>query len=375
MVPVNEPWLGQKEQDLVLEAVRTGWISSAGKFVTDFESRWASICERRHGISVCNGTAALETAVFALKLPEGSEVLLPTFTIISCVTAILNNGLVPVFIDADPETWGMDATRVEERINDKTRAIMVVHTYGHPVDMDPILKLADSHGLKVIEDAAEAHGARYKGRICGSFGDVSIFSFYANKIITTGEGGMVLCDDDTIRDNCALYRNLGFRPQRRFRHDLLAHNYRFSNLGAAIGVAQIDRFEEALERKRWMGALYTELLRDVPDLQTPPVKDWGDNVYWVYGIVLGNSYRCDGAELGRCLAEAKIGTRPFFLGMHEQPILQEMGYGIGESYPVAERLARRGLYLPSGLAIRESQIREVIDILLPMLTEYSGSAT
>ena len=370
MVPVNEPWLGQEEQDLILEAVRTGWISSAGKFVTDFESRWAAICDRRHGISVCNGTAALETAVFALKLPQGSEVILPTFTIISCVTAILNNGLEPVFVDASPETWGMDVTRVEAKISDKTRAIMVVHTYGHPVDMDPILELADKYRLKVIEDAAEVHGARYKGRICGSFGDVSIFSFYANKIITTGEGGMVVCDDDTIRDNCALYRDLGFQPQRRFRHDLLAYNYRFSNLGAAIGIAQIDRFEEALERKRWMGALYSELLRDAPDLQTPPVTDWGDNVYWVYGIVLGDSYSCDAAELAQRLGDAKIGTRPFFLGMHEQPALREMDYGIGESYPVAERLARRGLYLPSGLAITESQIREVIDILLPILSEY-----
>lgn len=372
MVPVNEPWLGQEEQDLILEAVRTGWISSAGKFVTDFESRWAAICDRRHGISVCNGTAALETAVFALKLPRGSEVIVPTFTIISCVTAILNNRLEPVFVDASPETWGMDVTRVEEKISDKTSAIMVVHTYGHPVDMDPILELADRYSLKVIEDAAEVHGARYKGRICGSFGDVSIFSFYANKIITTGEGGMVVCDDDAIRDDCALYRNLGFRPQRRFEHDLLGSNYRFSNLAAAIGVAQIGRFDEALERKRWMGALYSELLRDVADLQTPPVTDWGDNVYWVYGIVLGDSYRCDAAELARCLADAEIGTRPFFLGMHEQPVLRKMDYGIGESYPVAERLARRGLYLPSGLAITEDQIREVIDSLLPILSDHRG---
>jgi len=359
LIPVNEPWLGERESELANEALSTGWISGQGKFIDRFESTWAEVCGRHHGIAVSNGTAALETAVHALDLPPGSELILPTFTLISCVAGALRGGLVPVFVDADPQTWCMDVAQIEAKITEKTRAIMVVHIYGHPVDMDPILELAEKHDLRIIEDAAEAHGARYRGRICGSFGDISAFSFYSSKIVTSGEGGMVVCNDDVLAENSRNYRNLYFNSRYRFLHDKLGHNFRLTNLQAAVGCAQVEKLDQSLERKARMGTLYNELLGGIPDLQLPVVPEDGTNVYWVYGVVLGNRYPFDAVEFKRRLRAAGVDSRPFFLGLHEQPAIRDRGFGAGEPFPVAERLARRGLYLPSGLTITEKQIRTV----------------
>jgi perosamine synthetase len=358
---VNEPWLGEAEVQMAAKAVASGWISGQGEYVRAFEDRWAALCGRRHGISVSSGTAALETAIHALGLPRGSEMIMPAFTMISCLAAVLRNGLVPVFVDADPRTWCMDVKKLAAKITRRTRAVMAVHIYGHPVDMDPLLEIAARHGLKVVEDAAEAHGARYRGRVCGGFGDASVFSFYSNKIVATGEGGMVVCDDEGVAEDCRSYRNLYFDRHYRFVHGRLGQNFRLTNVQAAIGCAQIDRLPEALRRKTRMAGLYDELLSDQPDLHLPPRTEGCDNVHWVYGIVLNDEHPLDAEMLQQQLRERGVDSRRFFLGMHQQPVARDSGYVVGENFPVTERLSQRGLYLPSGLAITQQQIETVTD--------------
>jgi perosamine synthetase len=311
-----------------------------------------------------NGTTALHAAVAALALEPGDEVILPTFTIVSCVTALLGSGAVPVLVDSDPELWTMDVGQLEPRVTEKTRAIMPVHMYGHPVEMDPLCDLAERRGLAILEDAAEAHGAEYQGRDgewrrCGSFGELSTFSFYANKLVTTGEGGMVVTDDDGLAERLRSLRNLGFNASRRFHHEELGFNFRLTNLQAALGVAQLERVDEIVARKREVAALYTAGLADVPGLQLPAEAPWAKSVYWMYGLVLDEGTGLDAAGFAARLRERGVDTRPFFLGMHEQPALHELGLFAGESYPVADRLARQGLYLPSGLALTDEQVARV----------------
>ena len=368
VVPVNDPLLNGNEKRYLAECIDTGWISSEGPFVRRFEQEFAARVGRKHGVAVCNGSAALDAAVAALGLALGDEVILPTFTIISCASAILRAGAAPVVVDSDPETWNMQAEQVEERITQRTKAIMVVHIYGLPVDMDPILALARDHGLRIIEDLAELHGAAYRGKPCGSFGDISTFSFYPNKHITTGEGGMIVTGDDALAERCRGLRNLCFQPGKRFVHEELGWNLRMSNLQAAVGVAQLERLDEFVARKRKMGCLYRQFLGDVPGIRHQPHQTgFAENVYWVYGLVLDDDVSFDAAEAMRRLAKLNVQTRPFFWPMHEQPVFRRMGLYTGESHPVAERLARRGFYLPSGLALTEAQIRSVADAVREVL--------
>jgi perosamine synthetase len=360
MIPVNEPLLDGNEKRYLQECIDTGWISSEGPFVTRFEVELAARVGRKHSIAVANGSAALEAAVAALGLGPGDEVILPTFTIISCAAAVVRAGATPVLVDCDPVTWNMDVNQVADRITPATKAIMVVHIYGLPVDMDPLLALAEQHGLHVIEDAAEMHGQTYRGRPCGSFGDLSIFSFYPNKHVTTGEGGMIVADDDALAERCRSLRNLCFQPERRFVHKELGWNLRMSNLQAAVGVAQLERLDEFVARKRRMGRRYTELLSGLSGLQLPlAATDYAENIYWVYGVVLDDALPFDAAEIMGRLQRAGVGTRPFFWPMHEQPVFHRMGLFQGERHPVAERLARQGFYLPSGLALTQEQIEQV----------------
>jgi perosamine synthetase len=378
MVPVNNPLLTGNEKKYLLECIETGWISSEGPFVKRFEQQMAATVGRRHGIAVCNGTAALETAVASLGLEPGDQIIMPTFTIISCASAILRCGCVPVLVDSDPVTWNMDVDKLREKIeaeikvkgNRKIKAIMVVHIYGLPVDMGPVLELAERFGLKIIEDAAEMHGQTYRGRPCGSFGDLSIFSFYPNKHVTTGEGGMVLTDDDHLADRCRSLRNLCFQDKKRFVHEEIGYNFRMTNLQAAIGVAQLERQPEFVERKRRMGNRYTKLLTGVEGLEwMPPETSYADNIYWVYGMVLKNEVQFDAEEAMRRLGQMGIGTRPFFWPMHEQPVFRKMGLFDDESHPVAERLARRGFYVPSGMALTDEQIEEVAEAVKNLMRD------
>jgi perosamine synthetase len=355
-IPVNEPLLTGNEKKYLNECLDTGWISSEGPFVSLFEEHFSIRVGRKYGIAVSNGSVALDLAVLALQLPAGSEVIMPSFTIISCAAAIVRAGLVPVVVDADARTWNMDVTKLEAKITPATRAIMVVHIYGLPTDMAPVLELAARYNLKIIEDAAEMHGQSYRGQPCGSFGEISTFSFYPNKHITTGEGGMVVTDNPQLADFCRSYRNLCFQPKRRFIHEELGFNYRITNLQAALGVAQIERLDEFVAKKRRMGAIYRQLFADVPELELPPTQtEYAENIYWVFGVVLADSVPFDAEEIMSRIAALKVGTRPFFWGMNEQPVLHKMGLFRGEICPVTERISRRGFYVPSGLALTEAQ--------------------
>ncbi|MGC2457105.1 MAG: DegT/DnrJ/EryC1/StrS family aminotransferase [Gallionellaceae bacterium] len=357
-IPVNEPLLNGNEEKYLVECIRTGWISSEGPFIKKFEEQFAARVGRKYGVAVCNGSVALDAAVAALRLGPDDEVILPTFTIISCAAAIVRAGAVPVVVDCDPATWNMDVAQVEARITPRTRAIMVVHIFGLPVEMDSLLALAQKHGLKVIEDAAEMHGQTYRGKSCGSFGDISTFSFYPNKHITTGEGGMIVTDDPLLAERCRSLRNLCFKPEQRFVHDELGWNFRMTNLQAALGVAQLERLDEFVGIKRRMGARYTRLLAGTPGIQLPLAQtDYADNINWVYGLVLNDSVPFDAREAMARLGKLGIGTRPFFWPMHEQPVFRKMGMFAGEGYPVAERIARRGFYIPSGMALTDEQMQ------------------
>jgi perosamine synthetase len=363
-VPVNEPLLNGNERTYLNQCIDTGWISSEGPFVKQLEEQFAARVGRRYGITVCNGSVALDAAVAALNIGPGDEVILPSFTIISCAAAIVRAGATPVVVDSDPLTWNMDVQHIEAKITSATKAIMVVHIYGLPVDMDPLLRLAEQYGLKVIEDAAEMHGQTYRGKPCGSFGDLSTFSFYPNKHVTTGEGGIIVTDDEALAERCRSLRNLCFQPQKRFVHEELGWNFRMSNVQAALGVAQLERLDESVAKKRAIGQRYTKLLADIPGVQLPlPQTDYADNIYWVYGIVLQDVLPFDAEEAMRRIRQHQIGTRPFFWPMHEQPVFHKMGLFANESCPVAERLARRGFYIPSGLAITEEQMDRVVEVL------------
>ena len=367
LIPVNEPLLNGNEKKYLAECIDTGWISSEGPFVKRLEEGIAQQVGRRYGIAVSNGSAALELAVAALKLGPGDEVILPTFTIISCAAAIVRSRATPVVVDADPLTWNMDVDQVAESITPRTRAIMVVHIYGLPVEMEPILALAERHGLKVIEDAAEAIGQTYKGRPCGSFGEISTLSFYPNKHVTTGEGGMLLTDDPALAERCHSLRNLCFQKQR-FLHEELGWNFRMSNIQAAVGVAQLQRLEEFLTRKRAMGTFYNALLNDVNGLQLPlSATTYAENIYWVYGLVLKPEVPYSGEEAMTRLAAYGIGTRPFFWTVHEQPAFRRMGLFQDVRCHAAENLARRGLYIPSGLTLSRSDQEHVARALKEIL--------
>ncbi|WP_417835091.1 DegT/DnrJ/EryC1/StrS family aminotransferase [Thalassospira xiamenensis] len=367
-IPVNDPKLDGNERTYLLDCIDTGWISSEGPYIERFEAAMAEKVDRRYGVGVANGSAALEIAVAALKLSPGDEVILPSFTIISCVAAVLRNGATPVAVDCDPVTLNSTASHYAAAITPRTKVLMVVHIYGLPVDMDPILNLAEQHGLAVIEDAAEMHGQTYKGRPCGSFGTLSTFSFYPNKLVTAGEGGMVMTDDPALAENCRSLRNLCFNPNRRFVHDELGWNYRLTNMQAALGLAQVEKLDQTVARKRAIGATYTKLLASLPGVQLPLVRtDYAEGLYWVFSIILNDDLEMDAEAAMTILAAHKIGTRPFFWPMHLQPVFQKMNLFRGVSCPVAERIARQGFYLPSGLSITEVQIRRVAAVLKQVL--------
>lgn len=357
MIPVNTPDLSGNEKRYLMECIETGWISSEGPYVERFERQFAAVVDRRHGIACCNGSAALDIAVAAVGLRQGDEVIMPTFTIISPAASVVRAGAVPVLVDSDPSTWNMDVGQIEPKITSRTKAILVVHIYGLPVDMDPVIDIAERHGLAIIEDAAEMHGQLYRGRPCGSFGSISTFSFYPNKHVTCGEGGMLVTDSDDVAEACRSFRNLCFQKQRRFVHAELGWNSRMTNLQAAVGVAQLERLPAHVRRKREIGSLYASLLNGLPGVQLPLCRtDYAESIYWVYGLVLQRA-DLDVDGVVRQLGERGIGTRPFFWPMHEQPVFAERF--AGQRFEHAEQLARRGFYLPSGLGITDEEIRTV----------------
>lgn len=374
-IPVNEPLMDGNEKKYLCECIDTGWISSEGPFVERFEKGLAGFAGRKYGIAVSSGTAALEAALQALRLPPGMEVILPAFTIISCAQAIVKAGLTPVVVDCREDTWNLNVEELEDKITGRTAAIMVVHIYGLTVDMAPVLRLACKYGLKVIEDAAQAHGQTCDGKNCGSFGDISVFSFYPNKHITTGEGGMILTDDEELAERCRSIRNLCFQRERRFIHDEIGNNFRMTNLQAALGVAQLERIEETVGKKRWIGSYYSRAFGDLPEsIKQPLAKtDYCENIYWVYGMVLAEELHKNAVWAMEELKKQGIGTRPFFYPIHKQPVFLKMGLFFGVKCPVAENLAERGFYIPSGLGLTEDKIKSVIAAVYRVLGTEGGN--
>ncbi len=369
-IPVNEPLLDGNEKKYLNECIDTGWISSEGPFVQRFEESFAASMSVRNGVAVCNGTAALETALFALGISKGDEVIMPSFTIISCAVACIRLGAKPVLVDIEPETWTMDVSQIESRITAKTKVIMPVHIYGHPVQMDEIFRLSEKYGLKILEDAAEAHGAEYFSRYrggkwlkCGAMGDVAATSFYANKIITTGEGGMVLTDSDNCAERARSYRNLCFKAGKRFYHTELGYNFRMTNLQAAVGLAQVEQIERFIEIKIMRGAYYRERFDGVRGIRFMPIKEYAKSVYWMYGVELDAALGITAEDMMSRLNSRGIGTRPFFRGLHDQPVLRDMGLFNGEQYPAADLACQYGLYLPSGLTLTEKDIDSVVAVV------------
>ncbi|OGG12866.1 hypothetical protein A2875_01555 [Candidatus Gottesmanbacteria bacterium RIFCSPHIGHO2_01_FULL_46_14] len=357
-IDVNSPVLSPKAMEYVTDCMKTGWISSAGPYVSRFEHAFAAYIGVGHAVTTTSGTAALHLAVASLGIGPGDEVIMPDLTIISCPFSVMYTGATPVFVDVDPVTYTIDPGRIEEKITKRTRAIMVVHLYGHPCDMDPIMTLAKNYGLAVIEDAAEAHGARYKGKRVGSIGTVGIFSFYANKIVTSGEGGMVVTNTVRLAKRAALLKNLAHSPHRRFWHEHVGFNYRMTNVSAAIGLAQLESIEEYIAKKKWMAREYETALRSIPRLVLPPQQPWADSVCWMYALTLTKDAPMSKNEVRNRLKIHGIDTRDFFYPLHTQPILGQF-INKHDRYPVSSAASRTGFYIPSGLAITSRQIHAV----------------
>jgi perosamine synthetase len=364
-IPVNTPVIGEAERAAVLECLDSGWLSSEGPQVPEFERRFAGAHGRRHGIAVSSGTAALDIAVRAVGLGSGDDVLVPSMTIISCASAIVESGARPVPVDCDPIDWNASLMHFEERLTPRARAVMLVHLYGLCADLDPILHWAAARGLTVIEDASQAHGVLYNGKPCGSFGQISAFSLYANKLITTGEGGMLLCDSAPVAERCRSLRNLCFDQAKRFWHRELGWNYRMSALQAALGTPQVDRIPALIARKRAIGDTYRVALDGVDCFDMAPAdREYVRNGYWVFALVVKPDAPFTRDELMSALAQDGIATRSFFYGLHEQPVLLERRLVDPVSLPVTESLSRRGFYLPSGLGLSAGDQQRVIESVM-----------
>jgi perosamine synthetase len=366
MIPVNRPIFSGNEKKYLMQCIETGWVSSEGEFIRKFEMGVAELMGCKYGIAVSNGSAALDIAVSALGIGAGDEVILPAFTIISCAAAIVRAGATPIVIDSDPLSWNMDVAKIEEAITPRTKAIMVVHIYGIPVDMHVVCQIARKYDLFVIEDAAEQIGQTFNGRPVGSFGDIATLSFYPNKQITTGEGGMIVTNDINLDYSCRSLRNLCFDKDRRYIHDRLGWNFRMSNIQAALGLAQLENIQHTLTRKKRIGEIYQELLGKIDSLQLP-IKEskYAQNIYWVFGILLKDHIKIDAVETIKRMRKSGVDCRHFFWPIHKQPALCQFFEGI--SCPVAENLAERGFYLPSGVGNTDEEIEISAQTLIEVL--------
>jgi perosamine synthetase len=365
MIPVWEPVLDGNERRYVLDCLETNWISSLGTYITRFEDTMARWCGVPHAVACSSCTTGLHLALTALGIGPGDEVVIPDFTLIVSANTVIQAGARPVLVDADPRTWCIDPAKIEAKVGPRTRAIMPVHMYGHPCDMEAILSIARRHGLFVIEDCAEAHGARIGDRLVGSFGDAACFSFYGNKILTTGEGGMVLCSDPALADRLRLLRNQAF-DHPRFVHREIGFNYRLTNVQAAIGLAQAEKVDEKVERKREIARWYAEAFAGVEDVELPREAPGAKNVYWMYGVKLGDTFRRGRDGVMAAMKEKGVETRAFFCPMHRQPVFQMSDArfpDVSGEYPVSDDLWKRGLYLPSGLGLTRAQVEEVVEKL------------
>ncbi|MCR4330189.1 MAG: DegT/DnrJ/EryC1/StrS family aminotransferase [Candidatus Roizmanbacteria bacterium] len=362
MIPVSEPAIAPESFQKVKECLTSGWISGSSQYVAEFEKIFAASTGARYGVSVSNGTAALHLSCVALGIGVGDEVIVPNLTIISCALAPIYCGAIPVLVDVGVETGNLDPAQVEKAITPRTKAILVVHLLGHPADMSLLTKIARKHKLFIIEDCAEAHGALYKNRAVGTFGTLGIFSFYANKIITTGEGGMIVTNNKNLYKKMISLRNLAHSPTKRFFHRAIGFNYRLSGLQAALGIGQMSRFQEYIKKKRATARLYTSLLQDVSHLRLPIEKSYAKSVYWMYSVHLQSSAQMSRSTFMEKLYKKGVETRTFFFPLHRQPALKNLCV-VGSPLSVSTRLAREGLYLPSGLTLSEQDVRSVVQAI------------
>lgn len=358
MIPIADPLIGNEELKNVIKAVRSGWISSKGKFIQEFEEEFAHFCGVKYGIAVSNGTAALHLALTALGIGQGDEVIIPTLTFIATANAVNYTGAKPVFVDSHPDYWCIDPRKIEKKITKRTKAIIPVHLYGHPCDMDQIMRIAKKYNLLIIEDSAEAHGAEYKGKRVSSFGEINCLSFYGNKIITTGEGGICLTNDKKLSKNMRILRDHGMDPGRRYWHEKIGFNYRMTNMQAAIGVAQMKRIEKLIEAKRKIAFSYNKIFKKIPGINIPPEMNFARSVYWMYSILLDDRFRMDRDKLMIKLIENGVECRPLFYPIHALP-----PYRLSEKFPIAEAISRRGISLPSAATLRKSDIEKICKII------------
>ena len=364
MIPIAEPLLGEEELNNVIEAVKSGWISSKGKFILEFEEKIARYCGVKYGVATSNGTTALHLALVALGIGPGDEVIVPTLTFIATANAVRYTGAKPVFVDSHPDYWCIDPEKIEEKITPRTKAIIPVHLYGHPADMAPIMDIARKHSLYVIEDAAEAHGAEYKGRKVGSFGDISCFSFYGNKIITTGEGGICLTNDEKLAERMRILRDHGMNPDKRYWHDVMGFNYRMTNLQAAVGVAQLKKLDRFAEKKREIARWYSEGLKELEkegQIKLHPEMPWAKCVYWMYCILVEGKFGMSRDELMKQLEEKGIETRLFFYPVHIMPPYYTNKNE--KDFAVAEELSGKGINLPSSVKLSREDIQKICEII------------
>jgi perosamine synthetase len=367
---VAAPDLSGNESAYVTECVRSTWVSSNGPFIGKFESSLASYTDTRHAIATCNGTVALHLALTALGIGPGDEVIVPTLTFVATANAVTYCGATPVFADSEPDTWCLSVHSVARLLTPRTKAIIPVHLYGHPCDMRPLLELAQRRGLWVVEDCAEALGATYEGRPVGSFGTASTFSFYGNKLITTGEGGMVVTDDDALAQRLRLLRGQGMDPQRRYWHPVVGFNYRMTNVEAALGLAQMERIEQLLGDRKQVAAWYTERLAHLPFLVLPIQAPGTSNAFWMYSLLTpSNAWR---DSLMEDLAKRGIETRPFFYPVHEFPMYG--GCRSDNHCPVAHDLCYRGLSLPTSSYLKKQDIDIISRELRELVLQYPNPA-
>ena len=370
-IPVAAPVFAGREREYVADCMESGWISSGGKYVEMFEAAFAEFCGVRHAVACCNGTAALHVALAALGVGPGDEVIVPTLTFVATANAVTYCGARPVFVDSEPAAWNLDPARVEEKITPRTKGIIAVHLYGHPAEMDELRVVARRRGLFLLEDAAEAHGALYRGRTAGSLGDAAAFSFYGNKIISTGEGGMVTTDDAALAARARLLRGQGMDPERRYWFPVVGYNYRMTNLPAAIGLAQLERADWHTGRRREVAEGYLALLRDVPGLRRQEESEWARHAYWMFSVVLGRESRVERDALMARMHERGVETRPLFYPVHLLPPYREAARG--EEFPVAEWLARRGLSLPTWAGLGADDLKYVCEVLRESLSDAAAS--
>ena len=357
-IPVSKPLILREDVNSVQSTLRKGWISSEGPEVIKFEKNFSKLINRKFSISVSNGTAALEIAIKALGIKKGDEVIIPNFTIISNALAVIKQNAKPVLVDCDLNNWNMKISEIQKKITKKTKAIIATHIYSFPLDMEKIIKICNKNKIFLIEDAAEVIGQKYKNKMCGSFGDISTFSFYANKQITTGEGGMIVTNNKKISERCKSLRNLCFGKENRFNHDDLGWNYRLSNIQAALGLSQLKRIKTIVKKKELIGKKYYLNLKDNPNIQIlKPSCSFAKNIYWVVGIVIKNKKnKINSKQLSKKLIRYGIQTRPFFWPMHNQKIFKKLGLFKKQKYPNSNYLSKYGLYLPSSLDIKNKDI-------------------